>query len=141
MMNLFFSNYNSPKAKAFHSHNQIAVLFFWPSINTQIRMKAFIKKTSKEYNQAYFSKRSPEKNALAISSNQSQQISDFDKVIKQYNHTKEKMDLETCPEYWGGFSFTPNEIEFWVGNKFRINQRDLYKKDKSDSWTHCILEP
>jgi len=34
-------------------------------------MKAKIKKTSDEYNQKYFFDRSEEKNALAISSNQS----------------------------------------------------------------------
>ena len=43
---IFFSNYNSPKAQQFKSHNQVSVLIFWPSINTQIRMKASISKTS-----------------------------------------------------------------------------------------------
>ena len=42
---IFFSNYDSPKASAFNSHNQIAALLYWPSINVQIRMKAKIKKT------------------------------------------------------------------------------------------------
>jgi pyridoxamine 5'-phosphate oxidase len=42
---VFFSNYNSPKSLAFNTHDQISALFYWPSINTQIRMKARIKKT------------------------------------------------------------------------------------------------
>ena len=41
---IFFSNYESPKASSFNSHNQIAALVYWPSINVQIRMKAKIKK-------------------------------------------------------------------------------------------------
>ena len=41
---IFFSNYESPKASSFNSHNQIAALIYWPSINVQIRMKAKIKK-------------------------------------------------------------------------------------------------
>ena len=65
---IFFTNYNSPKAKSFYSHNQISALFYWPSINTQIRLKAKIKKTSNKFNQKYFFERSKEKNALAISS-------------------------------------------------------------------------
>ena len=44
---IFFSNYDSPKASAFNSHNQIAALLYWSSINVQIRMKAKIKKTSR----------------------------------------------------------------------------------------------
>ena len=51
---IFFSNYNSPKASAFNSQNQIAALVYWPSINVQIRMRAKIKKTSNDYNQKYF---------------------------------------------------------------------------------------
>ena len=48
---IFFSNYKSPKASSFYSHNQIAALIYWSSINVQIRIKANIKKTSNEFNQ------------------------------------------------------------------------------------------
>ena len=44
---IFFSNYESPKAEEFSNHNQISALIYWNTINTQIRMKAFIKKTTK----------------------------------------------------------------------------------------------
>ena len=40
---IFFFNYDSPKASSFISHDQIAALLYWPSINVQIRMKAKIK--------------------------------------------------------------------------------------------------
>ena len=40
------SNYNSPKAREFGEHNQITAIIYWNTINTQIRIKAFIKKTS-----------------------------------------------------------------------------------------------
>ena len=43
---IFFTNYNSPKSVEFYSHNQIAAVFFWESINTQIRIKAKIKLTT-----------------------------------------------------------------------------------------------
>ena len=137
---IFFSNYNSPKAASFSSHNQIAALVYWPSINTQIRMKAKIKKTSNDLNQKYFFKRSNEKNALSISSNQSQPISSYEQVKENYNKSLKDDDLKECPDYWGGFSFKPYEIEFWKGNQFRLNRRDLYLK-KDNNWSHIILEP
>ena len=137
---IFFSNYESPKAAAFNSHNQIAALIYWSSINVQIRMKAKIKKTSNEFNQKYFFDRSEEKNALAISSNQSKKIGSFEQVKENYNKSLNKDDLKTCPKYWGGFSFVPHEIEFWEGNEFRLNKRNLYKKDNTN-WNHYILEP
>lgn len=137
---IFFSNYNSPKASSFNSHNQIAALVYWPSINIQIRMKAKITKTSNEYNQRYFFDRSIEKNALAISSNQSRKIQSFDKVQENFKKSLKNDNLKKCPKYWGGYSFTPYEIEFWEGNEYRLNRRDLYIKDNA-AWNHYILEP
>ena len=43
---IFFTNYKSQKAKAIETHNQIAAVFYWSEINTQIRMKGTIKKAS-----------------------------------------------------------------------------------------------
>ncbi len=137
---IFFSNYNSPKASSFKSHSQIAALLYWPLINVQIRMKAKIKKAPSKFNQKYFFERSEKKNALSISSNQSQPISSYEQVIVNYNKSLKDDDLKKCPDYWGGFSFKPYEIEFWEGNQFRLNRRDLYSKI-DNRWSHIILEP
>ena len=96
---IFFTNYNSPKAAAFNSHDQITALIYWSSINVQIRIKAQIKKTSKEFNQKYFYERSKKKNALAISSNQSEQIDSYSKVKENYNLVLKNHDLKECPDY------------------------------------------
>ena len=124
---IFFSNYDSPKSIAFESHSQISALFYWPSSNVQIRIRAQINKTSTEYNQEYFRTRSIDKNALAISSNQSEKIESYDYVIRKYNDVKDTEDLETCPDYWGGFSFVPYYFEFWEGNDSRLNRREVYQ--------------
>ena len=137
---IFFSNYDSPKASAFNSHNQIAALVYWSSINAQIRIKAKIKKTSNEYNQKYFFDRSEKKNALAISSNQSKPIESFSLVKKNYKQSLENDDLKKCPKYWGGYSFTPYYFEFWEGHQSRLNKRDIYEFNGKD-WIHSILQP
>jgi len=137
---IFFSNYDSPKASSFNSHNQIAALVYWPSINVQIRMRAKIKKTSNEYNQQYFYDRSKEKNALAISSNQSNPIDSYNQVKENYNKSLKNNDLKKCPEFWGGYTFTPYYFEFWEGHESRLNKREVYKKN-DDTWNHLILQP
>jgi len=137
---IFFSNYDSPKASAFNSHDQIAALLYWPSINVQIRMMAKIKKTSNEYNQKYFFDRSEEKNALAISSSQSKPIDTYSQVKENYDKSFKNNDLKKCPEYWGGYSFTPYYFEFWEGHESRINKREVF--DKIDGvWKHSFLQP
>ena len=81
---IFFSNYLSPKAMQFESHDQISALFHWGAINSQIRLKAKIKKTSVEFSDNHFQSRTKDKNALAISSNQSQPIDSFDSVKENF---------------------------------------------------------
>ena len=137
---IFFTNYNSSKAEEFNSHNQIAALIYWSSINVQIRIKAKIRKTSEEFNKKYFFDRSEEKNALAISSKQSKKIGSFEQVKENYYKSLRNDNLKKCPKYWGGYSFKPYEVEFWEGNEFRLNKRNLYTKDNT-SWNHFILEP
>ena len=137
---IFFSNYDSPKASAFNSHDQIAALLYWPSINVQIRMRAKIKKTSNNYNQKYFYNRSKEKNALAISSNQSKLINSYNQVKENYKRSFKNNDLKKCPEFWGGYSFTPYYFEFWEGHESRLNKREVYEKN-GDSWKHLFLQP
>ena len=137
---IFFSNYNSQKAKDFINHDQISVLFYWNSINVQVRLKAKIKKTSKEFNDSYFRNRSEDKNALAISSNQSKLIDSYNQVKENYNKSLKNDDLKKCPEFWGGYSFTPYYFEFWEGHESRLNKREVYEKS-DDSWKHFILQP
>ena len=137
---IFFSNYDSSKALAFKSNNQIAALLYWSSINVQIRMKAHIKKTPKAFNQKYFIDRSNAKNALAISSNQSKQIDSYRQVIKNYNRSLENDDLKKCPEYWGGYSFIPYYFEFWEGHESRVNKREIFN-NIDGIWKHSFLQP
>jgi len=137
---IFFSNYDSPKAKEFELHDQIAVTILWGLSNAQVRIKAIIKKTSLDYNKNYFKNRSPMKNALAISSNQSMPISSYEEVQENYKKCLQSSNLKKCPDYWGGYSFVPYYFEFWEGHESRLNKRETYEKS-DDSWKHCILQP
>lgn len=137
---IFFSNYNSPKAKEFEEHHQISALLYWDTINTQIRLKANIKKTSIEYNKKYFMDRSLQKNALAISSRQSEPIDSYENVKENYNQSLNLDNLRDCPEYWGGYSITPYYFEFWEGHESRINKRQVFN-NIDGNWEQSFLQP
>jgi pyridoxamine 5'-phosphate oxidase len=137
---IFFSNYESPKSKDFISHDQITALIYWNSTNVQIRMKAKIKQKPREFNVEYFAKRNIKKNALAISSNQSNKIASYEDVSKNYKKSLREDNLELCPEYWGGYSFIPYYFEFWEGHDSRLNKREVYEM-KNNEWDHFILQP
>ena len=95
---------------------------------------------TKDFNNVYFQSRSPKKNALAISSNQSKPIDSYSQVKENYNKSLINDDLKKCPDYWGGYSFIPYYFEFWEGHESRINKREVF--DKIDGvWEKSFLQP
>ncbi len=137
----FFSNYNGPKSKQFNSNNHISAIFFWNSLNVQIRMKAKIYKSDKDVSDEHFNNRNYKKNALAVSSMQSQSIESHEKIIENYEKAiKNKTLISNRPDYWGGYTFTPYYFEFWRGHEHRINKRDVFYK-KDNHWKQKVLQP
>ena len=137
---IFFTNYQSPKSIEFTMHNQISATLYWDSTNTQIRMKAYIKKTNHIFNQKYFTQRDLKKNALSISSNQSKSIDSYDSILENYKKSLSSEILNKCPAYWGGYSFTPYYFEFWEGHESRINKRVVFYKIDG-LWKQSFLQP
>lgn len=137
---IFYSNYNSPKSLQFASHDQISAVIYWPTINLQVRIKAIIKRLPKKKSDIYFKERNKEKNALAISSNQSNIIESYKHVEEKFHNTLTKANLLVRPEYWGGFSFEPYYFEFWEGHEIRINKREAFSLVKN-KWLSFTLEP
>lgn len=140
---IFFTNYNSPKANQISLYPQVSVIFYWPEINTQIRIKANAFKTNKHFSDSHYKTRSPMKNILSSISDQSKEINSYSKfknIFKDELKKQNESNFETRPEYWGGISFIPESFEFWEGQEFRINKRTKYKL-VSDSWVKSILQP
>ena len=138
---VFFSNYNSPKALQFKSHDQISVLFYWNVLNLQIRIQSKIKKTKSDISDEHFALRSPEKNILAVISQQSQTIESYDDLVEKYSDYKHiPQAISKRPNYWGGFTFKPYSFEFWTGQKFRLNLRESYFLENNE-WKKKILQP
>lgn len=137
---IFFTNYNSPKANDFESHDQISAVFFWPTIYSQIRMRAKIAKTSCDISDNHFKNRDASKNRIAIISEQSKEIESFKALVTKVENYDKNDNFSTRPDYWGGYSFKPYYFEFWQGNEQRLNKRCAYKKHEN-LWKKHILQP
>lgn len=137
---IFFTNYKSPKSIQFRSHNQIALTFYWTSINVQIRIKGRVSMLDKNRSNNHFEKRDYRKNALAIASKQSQEIKTYEDFIDIYNNILANNDLKKRPDYWGGYSVLPYYFEFWEGHESRVNKRIAYNLNDKD-WKSSFLQP
>lgn len=139
---IFFTNYQSKKASQFKDFKQISALIYWDSIDTQVRIKANIKKLDSISSDEHFIGRSAEKNALAISSEQSKKIDSYEDVVNNYKFIlkSKNINLNKRPNYWGGFLFNPYYFEFWQGHENRLNKRNVFEKTKN-GWKHYMLQP
>ena len=82
-----------------------------------------------------------EKNALAHSSDQSSPIDSYDDVVQKYEIAINDKDLiSSRPDNWGGFAFKPYYFEFWEGNKYRLNKREVHQKINED-WIKSFIQP
>jgi len=81
---IFFSNYQGTKSREIENTNNVSVIFYWDTIKVQIRIRGRIIKSKKEVSDKHFFERSDDKNAIAISSNQSSVIDSYSYVVKKY---------------------------------------------------------
>ena len=71
---VFFTNYNSTKARDLDSNPQAALVFYWPQFERQVRVEGRVERTSVLESDAYFKTRPRESQIGALASPQSEVI-------------------------------------------------------------------
>ena len=140
---VFFTNYQSSKARQLEINPYAALIFYWPHFERQVRVEGKVAKTSAEESAAYFKTRPRESQIGAWASPQSEVISARE-ILEQRAHelAGEYCDREIdCPAHWGGFRLKPDRIEFWKGRVGRLHDRILYELQPDETWTIKRLAP
>lgn len=139
---VFFTNYESAKAKQLKATPFAAITIFWPELERQIRIRGAVEKTSTEESHRYFKSRPRGSQIGANISPQSKVIKDrasLDDAYKKMDHDYRDQDLPH-PPHWGGFRLVPDFIEFWQGGENRLHDRFLFTRTSND-WRHARLAP
>jgi len=140
---VFFTNYESRKGEDMKANPHVALLFFWPELQRQVRIEGVIDFVSEADSDEYFQSRPKASRIGALASPQSHEIPNrnflenrVEELENQYNGN----DSIPRPSHWGGYLLKPIYFEFWQGRASRLHDRMVYKK-VSDSWKITRIAP
>jgi len=139
---VFYTNYQSRKARELDSNAQAALVFYWPQLERQVRVEGKVERTSAEESDAYFKTRPRESQIGAVASPQSEVIASraaLQKTADELEKFYEGREVER-PAHWGGYRLRPERIEFWKGRPGRLHDRIVYER-ADGTWTIKRLAP
>lgn len=134
---IFYTNYESEKGVELSENPKCSVLFYWPEMERQVRIKGAVSKISKSQSDSYFNSRPKLARASAIVSPQSKEI-----TRENLEDKFKKVDKESLrrPTNWGGYIVKANYFEFWQGRKSRMHDRLVYEQN-NENWKIKRIAP
>lgn len=140
---VFFTNYESRKAKDLTENPQAALLLFWEPLERQIRIVGSVEKVSVAESFEYFRTRPIDSQLGAWASQQSHELSGRALLEKAFGEMLEKFKNGEVPlpPFWGGYRVMPDEFEFWQGRASRLHDRVSYRKQSNGNWNIVRLSP
>jgi pyridoxamine 5'-phosphate oxidase len=139
---VFFTNYSSNKGQQIGVNNKVALVFFWPELERQVRIEGIAEKLEEYKSDDYFKSRPMSSQIGAHASPQSLEIENRqyleDLVVKMEELFSEQPIVR--PNFWGGFKVIANSFEFWQGRSSRLHDRFIFRKSNNE-WLRKRLAP
>ena len=139
---VFFTNMESPKARALRNDSRGALCFFWTQLDRQVRIRGRAAIVSDEEADAYFATRPRLSQISAWASKQSRTMQGYFELEAEVAKAAIRFGIGQVPRppFWSGFRLVPERIEFWTGKPYRRHQRILYTRT-ADGWEKQWLYP
>lgn len=139
---VFYTNYNSRKAREIAETGCASLLFYWPSLVRQVRVDGLVEKVTDAESDAYFVTRPLESRWSVYASAQSEIIESRAALESRYDVARQTYG-ETIPRpgWWGGYRVVPDEFEFWQGRPSRLHDRLRYTPAPDGTWRRDRLAP
>jgi len=142
---VFFTNYESRKAREIAANQAVSLLFPWQDLQRQVRVEGTATRVSQPDSEAYFATRPRESQLGAWASPQSRVVASRSALDERYGGVLAQfaeLDAVPLPPHWGGFRVAPEVVEFWQGRRGRMHDRLVYRRaEDADGWRVERLAP
>jgi pyridoxamine 5'-phosphate oxidase len=140
---VFYTNYNSRKAREIAANAHVTLMFFWPGPVRQVCIAGMASRVSAAESDEYFATRPLESRISAYASRQSEPVESRHALDARFEAAAKRFPDGAVPrpEWWGGYRVTPDEIEFWQGRVGRLHDRLVYTREPNGSWRRRRLAP
>jgi len=140
---VFFTNYESNKAKQIDANPNVSMLFFWSDAARQVKIRGKAERIPTAETLKYFMARPRGSQIGAWVSAQSSIISSRSLLENKFQEMKQKFSNKEIPlpSFWGGYRVVPEVVEFWQGRRNRLHDRFQFTKQDDDSWSVERLAP
>ena len=139
---VFYTNYNSRKAKELLENPRASVAVHWLLSKRQVRIEGHVERIDDGESDSYFENRPREAQLETWASRQSQIIVDRASLGRRWRKYEAQFQDEVLrPTWWGGYRLVPDAMEFWQQGENRMHDRLLYEKCEDGRWTLERLAP
>jgi len=139
---VFFTNYESRKARELSENARAALAIHWPILQRQVRVEGTVERISDEASYDYFRTRPRGSRIGAWASPQSAPIAGREELMERVQECEARFEGGDVPlpPFWGGYRVRPERIEFWQGRVNRLHDRFLFERN-GESWSVQRLAP
>lgn len=163
---VFYTNYNSAKARHLAANPNIALLFHWDALGRQVRVEGAAVRSPPQESDAYFASRDWVSQIGAWGSDQSAPLASRGALLAQVRDRAIKLGVSAVkdlhaiaaadrraiprPPHWGGYRVWARRVELWIEGRNRIHDRARWERAlepnangsfTAGAWTSTRLQP
>ncbi|MES4886617.1 pyridoxamine 5'-phosphate oxidase [Streptomyces sp. NPDC096012] len=141
---VFYTNYDSRKARDLAQNPYVSLLFPWHPIARQVIVTGIARRTGRDETAAYFRTRPHGSQLGAWASAQSSVVAsraELDAAYAELEARYPEGERVPVPPHWGGFRVAPETVEFWQGRQNRLHDRLRYAAQPDGTWRVERLSP
>ena len=141
---VFYTNLESRKGREALARPDVALLFWWGPLESQVRFEGRAERVTDGEADAYFATRARGSQLGAWASSQSSPLASRTDLTAKLAEVTEKFEGMPVPRppHWSGLRVKPLAVEFWKNRPDRLHERELYTREKPGApWSVQLLNP